>query len=217
MKNFDGILLDFDGTFADTGEGIFYCIKEALKRMKRPLLDEAAMRTFIGPPLYASFRRECGFTEDEANEAVSIYREIYGADAYKLLSLYDGMEELIGNLNAKGVKVGIATAKPEKFAVRIIEYLGMKEQFATIVGVAEGNTSSSKKDIIGRAADNMGLPRSRVLMVGDRCYDVQGAHDAGLECVGVLYGYGTREELENSGAEYIVNTPGEIENIVIAD
>ncbi|MCR4616227.1 MAG: HAD hydrolase-like protein [Clostridiales bacterium] len=217
MKKFDGILLDFDGTFADTGEGIFYCINEALKEMNRPLLDEAAMRTFIGPPLYASFQRECGFSEDEAKEAVAAYRKIYGAGAYKLLSVYDGIEELISDLNARGVKVGIATAKPEKFTLKIIEHLGMMEQFDTIVGVAEGNTGSSKKEIIGRAADNMGLPRSRVLMAGDRFYDVQGAHEAGLECVGVLYGYGTREELENSGAEYIVNTPGEIKDIVTAE
>ena len=214
-RNFDGVLLDFDGTFADTGEGVFYCIREALKRMGKPPLDEAALKTFIGPPLYESFRRECGFTDEEAAGAVEIYREFYRGGAYKMLSLYDGMEELIGSLDSRGVKVGIATAKPEVFTFKILDYLGLREKFASVVGVNESNRDPSKTEIIGSAADKMGLPRERVLMVGDRLYDVQGAHDAGLKCAGVLYGYGSLEELRSTGADYIVKAPAEIEGIVI--
>lgn len=214
-NNFDAVLLDFDGTFADTGEGIFYCIRTTLDTMKKPQISDAAVRTFIGPPLHESFRRECGFTSEEADTALKIYRPIYESSAYKLLSVYQGVPELIAELKANGKKVGIASAKPEKFLIKILEFLGMENTFDTVAGIGMSVIDSSKVKIVSRAADALGVDRERILMVGDRFYDVDGAHGAGLKCAGVLYGYGSREELETAGADYIAETPAEILDIVL--
>lgn len=215
QRKYDGVLFDFDGTIADSAEGVFASISYALEQMGLPLLDEEKLRTFIGPPLYVSFEQQCGVDETMNRKLIEKYREYYNETGIYKLRIYDGVFDLIEKLRQHSVKTGIASSKPEVYLKKIAEFKNFSNSFDIISGSDPDYIDSSKKAIIERAADELRAQGAqRVLMVGDRCFDIEGAHDCALECVGVLYGYGTKQEFTQYGADYIVSHPKEIEKIV---
>jgi len=215
-RNFDGVLFDFDGTFADTGEGIFKCIRKTLDEMGKPQVSDESLRTFIGPPLNESFKRECGLTDEETAQALEIYRKYYNDGGYMLLRVYDGMIELIEALKASGIVTAVASSKPQYFLRKILSSLGVENIFEVVSGADEQYVDANKFRIIQTAMDMGGLKdKSKVLMVGDRCFDVLGAKTVGIKCAGVLFGYGSRDELEEAGADYIVKDTDELKKIVL--
>lgn len=216
-RKFDGVLFDFDGTFADTGEGIFKCIRKALEEMGKPQLSDESLRTFIGPPLNESFKRECGMTDDETAQALDIYRKHYNAGDYKLLRVYDGMIELINTLKSAGIITAVASSKPQYFVIKILESLGVENIFDVVSGADGQYVDANKFRIIQNAMDKGGLKdKSKVLMVGDRRFDVIGSKTVGIKCAGVLFGYGSREELEQAGADYIVKDTVELKELILS-
>ncbi len=218
MNNFDAVIFDFDGTVADTGRGVFRCIKESLAKSGLPPLSEASLRTFIGPPLHDSFRRECHIDDDELVETlVRQYREVYSASGIYEFEIYDGMESLFRDLRDADIKIGIASSKPEDFINIILEKTGLKKYFDIAAGSDPRYADCDKTTIIRTCISKLSLPEgSRHLMVGDRCFDIEGAHNAGLPCAAVLFGYGSREEFERYKADYIVSTAEELKSIVIS-
>lgn len=217
MKNsFDAVLFDFDGTVADTGPGIFNGVYYTLRHMKIEPPPEEKLRYFIGPPLHDSFQSLFGFDAQTADEAVKKYREYYREKGMFELTFYDGMEELLARLRESGIKTGIASAKPDIFLNEIIAHYRVEGLFDTVAGSDINYIHSDKAEIISTAIEGLGgVEKSRVLMAGDRKFDIAGAKTAGVKSCGVLYGYGSREELEEAGAEYLVKTPGEIFEIVM--
>lgn len=219
MNNkYDAVLFDFDGTVADTGKGIFNGVYHVLDSMGIDPPEPEKLRYFIGPPLHESFRIVFGFNEEECKAAVATYREYYSAKGIFELTMYDGMEELFRKLKARGIKLGISSSKPEIFLLRIVDKFGLFELFDTVKGSDIDYIHSDKSLIIRRATEAMNLPGSaKVLMVGDRCFDINGAKKAGVDSAGVLFGYGSREEFEEAGADYIVVKADELFGIITGE
>ncbi len=211
---YKAVLFDFDGTFADTGEGLFESVQYAVKALGFEPFDGAALRRFIGPPVYESFKRELPIDDEQADFAVAKYREAYAKDGITKLKIYDGNLELLRELKENGLKTAIASAKPQKFLFRIVANLGLEDYFDYISAPADDKADPSKVTIINNAADALKTEKTAILMVGDRYFDINGANGAGVDSVGVTFGYGSEEELRNAGATYIAHSVSDLKNII---
>lgn len=216
MKNkFDAVIFDFDGTVADTGRGVFRCIRESVKKSGLPELSEASLRTFIGPPLHDSFMRECHVDFDTADILVKQFREVYSVSGVFEFDIYDGIEELLELLNKEGIKTGIGSSKPEDFVKIILDNVGIKKNFDVIVGSDPKKVESSKTEIISTCIERFGLDEdAKILMIGDRMFDIDGAHSVGIPCAAVLFGYGSEEEFIEHEAEFIAEDTDDLINII---
>lgn len=217
MSNFDAVLFDFDGTIADTGEGVFFCIRKAIERFGLRQPTEAEIRKFIGPPMVVSYKTlypQLG--DDEVQKLLVSFREDYVKTGLYKFRLYDGITELLKKLSESGIKTAVASSKPQKELERIITYSGIDKYIGAIVGADINYKDSDKATIVEDAMKKLGVEdKSRVLMVGDRKYDIVGAHKVGIACAAVLFGYGSREEFEEYKADYVVESFEEVEKLVI--
>lgn len=215
---YETVVFDFDGTVADTAQGIFESVQYALRKMELPPADEQTLRRFIGPPLPFSFREYIGLSEADAQQAVLLYRENYGTDGKFKLYFYDGIPDLLHSLRRDGVRTCLASAKPDLFIRQILQHYHAEDWFDCAQGMPMKEQSADKsgiiRDVVQKAGAELG---SGVLMVGDTKFDILGAKELGIGALGVLYGYGTVEELNTSGADYLVHTPREIAAIVGTD
>lgn len=219
---YDHVLFDLDGTLVDSEEGITRSVEYALAKYGITVCDRKELRGFIGPPLVESFMRFYGFSEEKAGEATDFYRERYAVLGVHENRLYPGIRELLTELKAGGAKLSVATSKPEIFAEIVIKDMGLGELFDFIAGTQlddaagrKNNYRTQKEDVIAYAVKELGvIDRSRVLMVGDRKHDVIGAKINGMDSAYVLWGFGSRAEAEEHGADYTVEKPGELIDIV---
>ena len=212
--NYDAVLFDFDGTFADTGEGMFESIQCAVKALGFEPLDAETLRRFVGPPVFESFRRELGVDAEKADFAVAKYREAYAENGIFKFRVYDGIPDLLRELNENGIRFAIASAKPQKFLVRIVAHLGIENLVDYISSPADDKADPSKTRLINEAVLALKTEKSRVLMVGDRHFDINGANGAGVDSVGVTFGYGSEEELREAGATFIARTVADVRDII---
>ncbi|MGN0464840.1 MAG: HAD family hydrolase [Lachnospiraceae bacterium] len=210
MKEYKYILFDLDGTITDPGEGITNSVIYALNKFG--IFDKKEnLYKFIGPPLAQSFQKYYGFDEEKARLGIEYYREYYTVYGMFENIVYDGIEEMLKNIKESGKKILMATSKPEKFAKQILEYFKLDKYFDYVAGATMDEKRVRKAEVISYALSNYQIQSlEEVLMVGDRKHDVLGAKEVGIDCVGVLYGYGDREELEKAGADYIVETVEEL-------
>ncbi len=217
MSNFDAVLFDFDGTVADTGEGIFLCVRHAIEVHGLEQPSDEEIRKFIGPPMIISYHKLYPqLSDDEVQSLMQSYREKYAKDGLHKYKLYDGIIELLQKLNKNGVKTAVASSKPQEALWNVIKAGGIEKYFDCIVGAGKNYTDSDKATIVEEAIRQTGVKdKSRVLMVGDRKYDIVGAHKAGIACAAVLFGYGSREEFDEYKADYVVESFKELENLVI--
>ena len=211
---YDAVLFDFDGTFADTGEGIFACVQYAVNALGKEPLSEETLRTFIGPPIFDSFRRELDITDEESHFAVEKYRELYSQSGIYKFEIYPGTIELIKKIKANGIKFVVASAKPKHFIERIIDFLEIRSLVDCVSCPESDKAKDDKSILINRAVDILCVDKSRTLMVGDRHFDISGANRAGVESVGVTYGYGSEKELLDAGATYIAHNTKELDEII---
>lgn len=215
MKSkYDAVLFDFDGTVADTGKGIFSSIQYAVECMGFEPLDNETLRRFIGPPVYDSFKRELGLDYEKSDFAVKKYREKYAEKGIYEFDVYDGIIPLMKKLRENGIKVGIASSKPQNFLIRIVDFLKIGELVDFISAPSADDTPQSKTSLINNAAEALNISKDKILMVGDRYFDIDGANGAGVESVGVTFGFGSEEELKKSGATYIAGCADEISDII---
>ena len=202
---YNTILFDLDGTLTDPGVGITNSVSYALKKFDIQITDRSELYQFIGPPLLDSFMDFYGFTKNDAKLAITYYREYYHDKGIFENIIYDGMEDLLQTLYDAHYKLLVATSKPEEFAIRILEYFHIKKYFTYIAGATMDGKVSAKKAVISYAlSSGQVTDPACAIMIGDRKYDVLGAKQSGIDSMGVLYGYGNREELEAAGATYIV-------------
>lgn len=212
---YEYIFFDLDGTVTDPGVGITNAVMYALEKFGIELPDRSELYKFIGPPLMESFSEFYGFDVDKCRQAIIYYREYYGDKGLYENEVYDGIKELLAELKRRGKKIVLATSKPEKFANQILDYFGLAEYFDFVAGAAMDETRTGKSQVLKYALEMTGATDvSKIVMIGDRKHDMIGASEFGLAKIGVLYGYGDRQELEVHGADYIVATPGEILDIV---
>ena len=207
---YDLILFDLDGTITQSEFGIFSSVQYALEKFGINETDPKNLRRFIGPPLYVSFSEFYGLTGDDGELAVKYYREVYEKDGFKQAPLYDGVKETLTKLKDSGKRLMVVTSKPQEMADRVVENVGVAEFFDAVVGPGREMLSPSKTDLINKALKIAGSDGKDAVMVGDRKFDIEGACGAGIDSIGVLYGYGSREELEKAGSTYIVETPEQV-------
>lgn len=209
------VLFDMDGTIIDSSKGVLDSVVYALKAMGVEAIDYDGLSKFMGPPLPYSFTTFYGMSAEEASKAVDCYREYYVPNGMLQNIVYDGIRECASALKAMGMITVVATSKPEEFAKRILKHEGMDQLFDYVAGATlDEKERGNKIDVIQYAIDSFGIDVSKSLMVGDRKYDIEGAKHFGMDSCGVLYGFGDREELEEAGAEYIVDKIIDVVEIV---
>ena len=201
------ILFDLDGTLTESAPGIINSIKHTYAHYGITDYDERELEKFVGPPLIESFMRYCGFTEEKAREAVDVYREYFSTKGLFENAVYNGIPKCLAALKSAGYVLAVATSKPQVFCERILDHFSLAEYFSVVKGIPLDDEKMTKAQVIERALDALGVTDKReAIMVGDRDYDIKGAKENGIECVGVLYGYGSRSELESAGASAICET-----------
>lgn len=211
------ILFDLDGTLTDPKEGITKGVAHALAAFDIQVEDLDTLTPFIGPPLYASFSEFYGFDEAQIEKGVRTYREYYTDKGMWENYVYDGIPELLQHLKAAGKTILLATSKPEKVAKQILEKFELLQYFDYAAGAAmDLKDRYTKADVIAHALEMCGSPDpSDIVMVGDRKFDVEGAAPFGIETIGVTYGYGTKEELEEAGAVCTVRNVEQLEAVLL--
>ena len=210
---------DLDGTLTDSGPGIIDSAIVALKRFGIEIKDRKDLYPFIGPPLSESFRDMFGLDEENVKLAIQYYREHYNVHSiFAGNSVYEGIEDLLITLKEKGIKLVVATSKPAHLAIRVLDYFDLSKYFDYISG-AVANERIHKHEVIAHALEHLQIENlDDVIMIGDRKYDVIGARQNGLKCIGVLYGgYSTLEEFIEVKADYIINKPMKIVDIVTGE
>ena len=204
-------LFDLDGTLTDPGIGITNAVAYALKKCGIPVPGRSALYPFIGPPLLDSFARFYGMNEAESLQAVEFYREYYRSVGIHENVLIPGTKELLGTLKDQRKTLILATSKPQEFAEKILDAFDLTQFFDYIAGATFDASRSTKAAVIRYALEQAGITDfSTTVMVGDREHDVLGARENGLGCIGVLFGYGSREELERAGARHLAEKPQDI-------
>lgn len=206
----DNVFFDLDGTLTEPFDGITNAVVYALKRFDIEVEDRRTLAVFIGPPLFESFSKYFGLSDDDAVRAVSYYREYYSEKGLYENKLYDGIVPLLQTLRSRGKRLFVATSKPEVFSVKIIERFGLDEYFEFTAGASLDKSRIEKADVIEYALRRGAVLAGRSVMIGDRKHDILGAKAHGLKSVGVLYGYGDRDELTAAGADFIAETPSDV-------
>lgn len=212
-------LFDLDGTITDPGVGITDSVMYALSKYGITVEERSQLYQFIGPPLLDSFMNFYGFDENQAEQAVVYYREYYRDKGIYGCYVYDGIEMLLQTLREKGCHILLATSKPEPFARQILEHFNLCQYFDVIAGSDFENVRNTKAKIIAYALSTFAYNKdvtekeikTSAVMVGDRFHDVKGANENGIPTIGVTFGYGSKEELVETGAAYIAATPRDIE------
>jgi len=211
VPHFDTVLFDLDGTIIDSAPGIVQSIAHTLRAMDRPVPPMKELLHWVGPPLPQSFESRGGIEPDRVDEAVSIYREQYlNVGAYDA-KIFDGMGAILRDLRAEGRHLAIATSKPTTPATLMLEHFTLVPYFSVIAAAADDESRGEKHLIIDDALTglaNLGIGPSRVLMVGDRIHDIEGARQHGIPCAIVRWGYGTSDEWAH--AEHQIDTPRQL-------
>ena len=210
------ILFDLDGTLTDPKEGITKSVKYALDAFGVKDVSLNDLIKFIGPPLTDAFVEFYGFSEEEAKQLLIKYRERFAEKGIFENRLYDGIKPLLEDLKKRGKIIVLATSKPTVYAKQILEHYDIIEHFDIIIGSYLDGRRTKKGDVIQGVIDALGdNDTSKMLMVGDRKHDVEGAAEHGIDCAGVAFGYGGREELMKAGAAYIVGTVNELQALIL--
>ncbi len=213
---FEHIFFDLDGTLTDPALGITNAIIYARKKWGLDPGKNEDYYKFIGPPMPKSFETYWGMSPEDAARTLAYYREYYTDVGLFENAPYPGMAETLQSLQDAGLRLYVATSKPTFMSVRILEKFDLAKYFITISGSDPNQPDSTKADVIRAARDKFGVDMVRAVMVGDRSYDVAGAHECAIPCIGVLYGYGSREELTAAGADHIAETVADLGRLLLA-
>lgn len=211
MLKFKNYLFDLDGTLTDPGVGIRNSIKYALNKFGLPIPEDTLLNKFIGPPLMESFRKYCGVGVEDSRLLLEYYREYFGVKGYLENKLYPDTVAVLEAIKAGGGSIYLATSKPELYAFKIVEHFGIDQYFTFKAGNNMEETRCAKKDVIGYLFEQTGIDPRETVMIGDRDYDVIGAHACSIPVAAVLHGYGDRKELKN--ADYILEKFSDLLNI----
>lgn len=213
--DYDWLLFDLDGTLTDPFEGITRSVEYALNSFGIEVEDRRTLAPFIGPPLVESLTERYGFTMENAVKAVDKYREYFADKGLYENELFEGIPELLRDCREAGYKISMATSKPTYYARIIAEHFDIARYFDAIHGSSLDGSRISKSSVVAEAVAEENINPSRALMIGDRRHDVEGAGEHGIRTVGVLYGYGSHEELLSAGAVHIVQDLTELHQLLI--
>lgn len=216
QKNYDVILFDLDGTLTDSQVGIINSVQHALKSFGIEETDRESLRKFIGPPLKDSFMEYYQFDEEKANLAITKYREYFSVKGLFENRVYPGIPELLKKLVEHGKKLIVATSKPTPFTRQILDHFNLDRYFTFVSGSNLDGTRIRKDEVIAYAIKECGLKANdNMVMVGDRKYDITGAKAIGIDSIGVLYGFGSRSELEEENPTRVVGSVSDLKKALM--
>ena len=210
LKKYKAVFFDLDGTILESGPSIMKAVAYALQKMGISRSGEEVLRSFIGPSLMDSFRREFHMTEEEGKAAIAYYQEIYPDKGMYEAKLYDGIEQVLEHLHREGKILILVTSKPYIYATKLIEHFGLSRYFSFQTGPGSDDGGSDKLGLLQKALSYGNFEASEVVMIGDTRYDIEAAEKLGIDSVGVKYGYGDTEELRRLGADGLVEKPLEL-------
>ena len=210
------IFFDLDGTLNDSSIGIIKAVKYALKNFDIEIEDQAFLRRYIGPPLVDCFMEFNNLEREKAEKALFFYREYYNTVGKFENAVYDGIKKMLKGLKESGIRLFVATSKPEDVMNDIVSHFGLREYFDGVYGASLDSKRNKKTMVIKYALENSKVNPTESVMVGDHKHDVNGAKDNGLKSVAVTYGYGDLEELKNSRPDYMVDTVKELRELLFS-
>jgi phosphoglycolate phosphatase len=217
MPGSRSVLLDLDGTLIDSRPGIAASCLAALRALGHTPDEALDITPFIGPPLEDVLRALLRtYDDDRLDEAVSAYRQHYGETGFLGSELYPGIGEALEDMQQAGLRIYMATSKREVFARRIAEHLNLAGYFDGIYGSVHGGALDHKPALLAQILSERNLMASDALMVGDRRHDIVGAHAVRMRGLGVLWGYGSRDELETAGADHVVERTADLAHTVLS-
>ena len=210
------IIFDLDGTLIKSEEGLFDSITYALEKSGVDPGDRKDMKRMIGPVLWESFQKFYNMSAEEADRANAYFVEAYEKEGIYNASVYEGVENMLETLRNAGRILLVVTAKPRDMAERVLNHTGIDQYFQAVIGPARGNKKTDKGSLLKEALSFLAktgtdhFQKEQAVMVGDRMFDIQGAVETGIQSIGVLYGYGDRQELINAGATLLADTPADV-------
>ena len=220
MKKYDVIAFDLDGTLSDPAKGLIQGFVYCFKKLGLPYDNQEELRKYIGPSLYEEWQEDFGFTPDEANDAIEVFREYYNIYGWWDNEIYDGIPEMLSALKKAGKKIVLATSKPLDTAKKVLALFGLTDYF-DFIGGAVSHQNDQKWQVLNWSLSSVGVdlndPESlaKCILVGDRKYDAEGAQICGIDSMGVLYGHGTEEEIYSSGFTMYASSVSDIAKTLI--
>ncbi len=208
MGKYDIIAFDLDGTLTDPSRGLIAGFVYCFRKLGLDFSDKEALRKYIGPSLFDEWQRDFGFTPDEANDAIELFREYYNIYGWWDNEIYPGIHELLGSLRGAGKRLILATSKPEDTAKKVLNLFDLTKYF-DFIGGAGSHKKDRKWEVLEYSLTSAGVDisskeaLSRAILVGDRCYDAEGAGICGIDSLGVLWGHGSDEEMISSGFTHL--------------
>ncbi|CUH95291.1 hypothetical protein P22_1361 [Propionispora sp. 2/2-37] len=213
---YDAILFDLDGTLTDSKPGILRSVQYALEKSGMKEFDLEKLVSFIGPPLTDSFQELYGMNATEAAQAVVYYQEYFSEKGMYENAVYPGIADLLAELSVQGKYLAVATSKPSVFSEKIIEHFSLTPYFNKVVGAKMEGVHSDKEHLIGNIlADIPHIPLDKVVMIGDRKFDIQGGQAHGIDVIAAGYGYGRRPELEDAGPTHIAESVADLRSLLL--
>lgn len=216
MNTKSHIFFDVDGTLVNTEKSLLYCIDYAAKQTGIPEIPYETKLKFIGPPLLDSFMRYCGLDIDTARLAYQNFRKLYSTKGVHMAELYDGVADMLKSLHNNGKKLYTASSKPEKFVKIILQEHGVADLFTDIYGASTDESRTTKVQVLQYALEKSHInDMSDCVLVGDRCFDAEGAKQVNMDCVGALWGFGSAGELQKSGCVDICASPKDLISLFV--
>lgn len=211
-SKYDLILFDLDGTLSDSNPGVKASLIYTMNTMGYAVPEQInAPHLYMGPPLVDTLLGMCGIPETRLHEAVEIYKNKYNHDGKFSNRCFNGTKEVLEKLKNSGARLAVATTKYEPFACEVLEILGIEKFFDTVCGTTADGLVKDKKQVIRLAFERLAVPKDgKAVLIGDSIYDVKGAQDAGIEFIGVSYGYGLQQDMQALGAESFADTPADL-------
>ncbi len=209
------VLFDLDGTLTDSALGITNCIIYVCEKMNLPVPSMDILKTFVGPPLTKRFSEVFFLSDEDAKKALSIYRERFAPIGIFENEVYPGIKEMLKELKMNGCILALATSKPQIFAEKILKHFKLDGFFDYVSGSDLVGGKQEKTDVMKEVLSNMKAEKDKTVMVGDRCFDIDSAKELGVKSIAVTYGYGTMEEIEKSGPDYVADTPMGVAEIIL--
>lgn len=216
MKPYSHLFFDLDGTLTNPKEGITRSVEYALHTFGIQVENRDSLCCFIGPPLVESFQTYYHFTPEQAQQGLIKYRERFSKIGIWENKPYPGIKRMLSSLKKAGKVLAVATSKPTVFANRILKRFGYLEYFDFVSGSELDGTHNQKYQVIAAAVDHFAICPDQALMIGDTRFDAEGASRCGIDCIGVLYGFGTKKELESAGVMQTVESVSELEKLLLS-
>ncbi len=212
---FEAVIFDLDGTLTNPISAFKQCLNYILNKMGKENVSDENLIKWVGPPIRESFKNFLNFSNEEVEIAMAYYKEYYGQNGLSGNTIYKGIDKMLKAIFDSGIKIALATSKMQEFANEILKMHHIDKYFSVIKGASSDGKIIEKSAILQLAIKELACDKSKTIMVGDRMHDIIGAEQNGLDCIGVLWGYGSENELKSFGAKKLCKTPKELAEIIL--